>query len=156
MDEAQHVATNREYVTWTGTYKGTPISCTWTGIGAPSTSIALEELTAKGCASLSTTSGLGTRRSPCCRTFRYTLKIDRSFVECLGGEGGRAPFVRAIVELAQSLELTVVAEGIEEMGDVAALRKLGCRVGQGFYFARPLAPAALEAFVGEHRGRSAA
>ena len=63
---------------------------------------------------------------------------------------------RAIIELAQGLELTVVAEGIEEIGHVAALRKLGCRVGQGFYFARPLAPAALEAFVREHRGRPAA
>ena len=47
-DEAHHVATNREYVTWTGTYKGTPISCTSTGIGAPSTSIALEELARVG------------------------------------------------------------------------------------------------------------
>ena len=64
--------------------------------------------------------------------------------------------MRAIVELAQNLELTVVAEGFEEMGDVAALRKLGCRVGQGFYFAKPLEPAALEAFVREQRGRSAA
>ncbi len=43
-DEAHHVATNREYVTYTGTYKGVPISCTSTGIGAPSTSIAIEEL----------------------------------------------------------------------------------------------------------------
>jgi uridine phosphorylase len=43
-DEAHHVATNREYTTWTGTYKGVPISCTSTGIGAPSTSIAMEEL----------------------------------------------------------------------------------------------------------------
>jgi uridine phosphorylase len=43
-DEAHHVATNREYVTYTGTYKGVPISCTSTGIGAPSTSIAVEEL----------------------------------------------------------------------------------------------------------------
>jgi diguanylate cyclase (GGDEF)-like protein len=86
----------------------------------------------------------------------HTLKIDRSFVRCLGAEGGRAPFVRAIIELAQGLELTVVAEGIEEMGHVAALRKLGCRVGQGFYFAKPLTPAALEAFVRENRGRSAA
>ena len=43
-DDAQHVATNREYVTYTGTYRGAPISCTSTGIGAPSTSIAMEEL----------------------------------------------------------------------------------------------------------------
>src|SRR6202165_1884072 len=43
-DESRHVATSREYVTHTGTYKGVPISCTSTGIGAPSTSIAMEEL----------------------------------------------------------------------------------------------------------------
>lgn len=43
-DEAHHVATNREYVTYTGVYRGAPISCTSTGIGAPSTSIAMEEL----------------------------------------------------------------------------------------------------------------
>src|ERR1700694_5619970 len=43
-DEARHIATSREYVTHTGVYKGVPISCTSTGIGAPSTSIAMEEL----------------------------------------------------------------------------------------------------------------
>lgn len=43
-DDAHHVATNREYVTYTGTYRGVPVSCTSTGIGAPSTSIAMEEL----------------------------------------------------------------------------------------------------------------
>lgn len=43
-DESRLVASNREYVTYTGTYRGAPISCTSTGIGAPSTSIALEEL----------------------------------------------------------------------------------------------------------------
>ena len=43
-DTARHIATNREYVTYTGEYRGTPITCTSTGIGAPSTSIAMEEL----------------------------------------------------------------------------------------------------------------
>jgi len=43
-DEAHKVAQNREYVTYTGTYKGVPISCTSTGIGCPSTAIAIEEL----------------------------------------------------------------------------------------------------------------
>jgi uridine phosphorylase len=47
-DEARKVAENREYVTWTGVYRGTPISCTSTGIGAPSTAIALEELARAG------------------------------------------------------------------------------------------------------------
>ncbi len=43
-DEAHEVANNREYVSYTGTYRGAPISCTSTGIGAPSTAIAMEEL----------------------------------------------------------------------------------------------------------------
>lgn len=47
-DEAREVANNREYVTYTGTYQGVPISCTSTGIGAPSTAIALEELARVG------------------------------------------------------------------------------------------------------------
>lgn len=47
-DEAREVARNREYVTYTGTYRGAPISCTSTGIGAPSTAIALEELARVG------------------------------------------------------------------------------------------------------------
>jgi uridine phosphorylase len=47
-DEAREVARNREYVTFTGLYRGVPISCTSTGIGAPSTAIALEELARVG------------------------------------------------------------------------------------------------------------
>ena len=43
-DKATKVMSNREYVTYTGEYKGVPISCASTGIGAPSTSIAMEEL----------------------------------------------------------------------------------------------------------------
>ena len=117
----------------------------------------LEELTAKGLRVALDDFGTGYSSLSLLQDLPvHTLKIDRSFVQCLGAEGGREPFVRAIVELAQGLELTVIAEGIEQMGHVAALRKLGCRVGQGFYFARPLEPAALEAFVREQRGRSAA
>lgn len=47
-DEARHVATNREYVTYTGRYRGAPITCTSTGIGCPSTAIAMEELARVG------------------------------------------------------------------------------------------------------------
>ena len=47
-DEAREVASNREYVTYTGTYRGVPISCTSTGIGCPSTAIAMEELARVG------------------------------------------------------------------------------------------------------------
>ena len=47
-DESHEVASNREYVTFTGTYRGVPISCTSTGIGCPSTAIAMEELARVG------------------------------------------------------------------------------------------------------------
>jgi uridine phosphorylase len=47
-EEAREVASNREFVTFTGTYRGVPISCTSTGIGCPSTAIALEELARVG------------------------------------------------------------------------------------------------------------
>jgi diguanylate cyclase (GGDEF)-like protein/PAS domain S-box-containing protein len=73
----------------------------------------------------------------------HTLKIDRSFVQSVDTEERRA-FVRAIVDLAEVLNLTVVAEGIEVPAQVTALRQLGCRFGQGFHFAEPLAPRDLE------------
>ena len=74
----------------------------------------------------------------------HTLKIDRSFVQSIDTGPERAAFVRAIVELADALSLSVVAEGVESAPHVAALRRLGCRLGQGFHFAHPLEPAALE------------
>jgi diguanylate cyclase (GGDEF)-like protein len=81
----------------------------------------------------------------------HTLKIDRSFVQSIDSGPQRAAFVRAIVELADALSLVVVAEGVESAAHVATLRRLGCRLGQGFHFAGPLAPAELEAALGERR-----
>jgi diguanylate cyclase (GGDEF)-like protein/PAS domain S-box-containing protein len=86
----------------------------------------------------------------------HTLKVDRSFVQGIGAERGRTAFVRAIVELAEALDLTVVAEGIEEVGQAVALKRLGCRMGQGFHFAGPLPPGELESYVRANLGRSAA
>ena len=72
------------------------------------------------------------------------LKIDRSFVSVLDAGAERVAFVRAIVDLAATLGLTVVAEGIEDRSQAAALLGLGCRLGQGFYLARPLEGRELE------------
>jgi diguanylate cyclase (GGDEF)-like protein/PAS domain S-box-containing protein len=77
----------------------------------------------------------------------HTLKIDRSFVQSIDTIGARRAFVRAIVELAEALNLAVIAEGIEAPAQVAELRRLGCRLGQGFCFSCPLEPVALEALV---------
>jgi diguanylate cyclase (GGDEF)-like protein len=65
-----------------------------------------------------------------------TLKIDRSFISSMAGEGG--VIVRSTVELAHSLGLDVVAEGIEDYRTAVALRVLGCDLGQGFHYARPV------------------
>jgi len=85
-----------------------------------------------------------------------TLKIDRSFVLSIDKGPARRPFVAAIVDLAGALGLTVVAEGVEDVGHVAALRALGCRFGQGFHFAAPLDASEFVDCVRASRGRSAA
>jgi EAL domain-containing protein (putative c-di-GMP-specific phosphodiesterase class I) len=65
------------------------------------------------------------------------LKIDRSFT-CAAAAGD--PLLRAIVAMGQSLGLILVPEGIEDADQAAALRELGCSLGQGFHYGRP-APA---------------
>jgi diguanylate cyclase (GGDEF)-like protein len=65
------------------------------------------------------------------------LKIAKPFVDGLG-EGEDVAFVRLIVELARSVGLSVVAEGIETPAQLAALQALRCDYGQGFFFAPPL------------------
>jgi EAL domain-containing protein (putative c-di-GMP-specific phosphodiesterase class I) len=65
-----------------------------------------------------------------------TLKIDRSFVSEMEGEGG--VIVRSTIDLAHSLGLDVVAEGIEDHRTAIALRAVGCDLGQGFHYARPV------------------
>lgn len=66
------------------------------------------------------------------------LKVDRSFViECDEGNGGLA-ITRAIVSLAHSLNLRVVAEGVEKQTQLAVLNALGCEEFQGYLFAKPM------------------
>ena len=67
------------------------------------------------------------------------LKIDRSFVEGLGRTNGTdAALARTIIALGASLQLRTVAEGIEVEAQRAILRELGCELGQGFLYARPM------------------
>jgi len=65
------------------------------------------------------------------------LKIDRSFVERLGSVDGGEDFARAIITLGSTLDLEVVAEGIELEHQQRGLIELGCVAGQGYYYARP-------------------
>jgi diguanylate cyclase (GGDEF)-like protein/PAS domain S-box-containing protein len=73
-----------------------------------------------------------------------TLKIDRSFVSRMLDNNENEEIVRTIVTLARSLEMNVVAEGVETTGQLEQLRSLECDFGQGYLFAKPLPTA--EAF----------
>jgi diguanylate cyclase (GGDEF)-like protein/PAS domain S-box-containing protein len=73
------------------------------------------------------------------------LKIDKSFVDGVLDEGSDASvLVRAIVELARTLRLGTVAEGIESPAQAAALREANCERGQGYLLGRPVPPEDLE------------
>ncbi|MDQ1517487.1 MAG: hypothetical protein QOE80_3317 [Actinomycetota bacterium] len=74
------------------------------------------------------------------------LKLDRAFIEGLGTGADTTQaraIVRAVIEMAHALQLTLVAEGIETADQAAALCRLGCDLGQGYWFARPQSPDAL-------------
>jgi len=73
-----------------------------------------------------------------------TLKIDRSFVSRLGASRETSEIVRAIVTLAHSLSMTIVAEGTETEEQAEQLRALQCEYGQGWLFSRPLPPDEVE------------
>jgi diguanylate cyclase (GGDEF)-like protein len=73
------------------------------------------------------------------------LKIARDFVVAGDGTDGEWAFAHAIVALGQTLGLQIIAEGIEEFAQSERLRTLGCDLGQGFWFGRPVEPGDLEA-----------
>ena len=66
------------------------------------------------------------------------LKIDRSFVRDLVTDSSDLAIVSAIIAIARHLHIEVIAEGIEAYQQVEILRRLGCSIGQGFLFARPM------------------
>jgi EAL domain-containing protein (putative c-di-GMP-specific phosphodiesterase class I) len=66
------------------------------------------------------------------------LKIDRSFVCGAGGDIANEPIVQMVVTLGHSLEMEVIAEGIESETQRRKLMALGCKSGQGFLFSRPI------------------
>jgi diguanylate cyclase (GGDEF)-like protein/PAS domain S-box-containing protein len=78
------------------------------------------------------------------------LKVDRSFVAGLGNDDRSGVIAQAIVDLARSLGISVVAEGIETSDQLRLLRKFGCAVGQGYLFSKPVMEAAFrELFLKE-------
>jgi diguanylate cyclase (GGDEF)-like protein/PAS domain S-box-containing protein len=75
------------------------------------------------------------------------LKIDQSFIRDITVDPNDAAIVVAIINMAKSLDLDVIAEGIETAGQLTLLRTKGCGVGQGYYFSIPLGAAAIEALL---------
>jgi diguanylate cyclase (GGDEF)-like protein/PAS domain S-box-containing protein len=75
------------------------------------------------------------------------LKIDRSFVGNLGLSEETWKIVQAIVNLGRNLEMEIIAEGIENLMQLRMLQTLRCEFGQGYYFARPMEPEAVEDMV---------
>jgi predicted signal transduction protein with EAL and GGDEF domain len=75
------------------------------------------------------------------------LKIDRSFVRRMGQRRTDLEILRSIVDLARNLGMGVVAEGVETEAQRRRLIAFGCRLGQGFHFARPLRAAELDPFL---------
>jgi EAL domain-containing protein (putative c-di-GMP-specific phosphodiesterase class I) len=64
--------------------------------------------------------------------------VDRTFVNGLGGNATDTAVVRMIIELCHALGIEVLAEGVETSDQATLLREMGCDLGQGYYFARPL------------------
>jgi predicted signal transduction protein with EAL and GGDEF domain/DNA-binding response OmpR family regulator len=75
------------------------------------------------------------------------LKIDIKFVRDLGHTPQSSAVVSAIIALARSLGLRVVAEGVENLRQMEVLHRLGCGIMQGFLFSRPILPADLELWL---------
>lgn len=74
----------------------------------------------------------------------HRLKIDRSFVKDLPEDADSKAIAAAIVAMAHSLELGVIAEGVESQSQLDYLRSINCDELQGFYFARPMPPAEVD------------
>ena len=79
------------------------------------------------------------------------LKMDRSFLES-GAEAADAGLAAAVVALGETLDLQVVAEGIELTSQMSSLRDLGCELGQGFLFARPMSIESVARYLSDARG----
>lgn len=79
------------------------------------------------------------------------LKIDQSFVRRMTENANDAGIVRAIIEMAHSLNLDVVAEGVEDAATLSRLIELGCEYGQGFHWSPALAPDDFVRYVATHK-----
>jgi EAL domain-containing protein (putative c-di-GMP-specific phosphodiesterase class I) len=81
------------------------------------------------------------------------VKIDRSFVQDIVSSHESKAIVRAIIAMAQSLELTVIAEGVETPDQLTAVAAAGCDAAQGYLFSRPLDCISVGSLLNHQRSR---
>jgi diguanylate cyclase (GGDEF)-like protein/PAS domain S-box-containing protein len=100
----------------------------------------LEEIMALGCSIALDDFGTGYSSLGYLRTLRFsTIKVDRSFVQGAAQNNPESlAIVNAVVAMARSLEMTTVAEGVEDAAQAELVRELGCTKIQGYYFGRPM------------------
>lgn len=83
----------------------------------------------------------------------HTLKVDKSFVADMDTDEENASIVRATIDLAHSLGLTVTAEGVETSAVLNMLKGMGCDSYQGYYISKPMGKTDMAAWLSEYRGR---
>lgn len=84
----------------------------------------------------------------------HELKIDKSFIDGLGEDAGDSAIVAAVIALAHALGLEVVAEGIETVAQLERLKSMGCDIGQGYYFAKPVPVEAMDQLLRDEASAS--
>ncbi len=101
---------------------------------------ALEQIMALGCGVALDDFGTGYSSLSYIRNLRFsTIKVDRSFVQGAAvGNAESLAIIRAVVAMAESLEMSTTAEGVETEHELEVIRQLGCRKIQGYYFGRPM------------------
>ena len=104
---------------------------------------ALEQIMALGCGVALDDFGTGYSSLSYIRNLRFsTIKVDRSFVQgAATGARESLAIIRAVVAMAESLEMSTTAEGVETEHELEVIRALGCRKIQGYYFGRPMVAA---------------
>jgi EAL domain-containing protein (putative c-di-GMP-specific phosphodiesterase class I) len=100
----------------------------------------LEQVMALGCTVALDDFGTGYSSLGYLRKLKFsTIKVDRTFVQGAAQGGAESlAIVRAVVAMAQSLEMSTTAEGVETAEQAEMLRNLGCTKIQGFHFGRPM------------------
>ncbi len=120
--------------------------------GGPAITAAFEQLRGLGVGFALDDFGTGYSSLGYLHRFPFSkLKIDRSFVSGIPSDGDAMAILRSIVSLAHGLGLQMIAEGIETESQREALLLLGCELGQGYLFSKPISPAQFIELIGRQQ-----